>query len=77
MAGIAITRKGLTAGALRMAAGRTKTARSARSARRMSAIALVPEGVDRATAAQSCGMDRQTLRRGGHGNRPPGAVEKV
>ena len=46
MAGIAITRKDLAAGALRMAAGRTKTARSARSARsarRMPAIALVPD----------------------------------
>ena len=42
-----------------MAAGRTK---DARSARRMLAIALVLEGVDRATAAKSCGMDRQTLR---------------
>ena len=59
MAGIAITRKDLTAGELRMAAGRTK---DARSARRMLAIALVLEGVDRATAAKSCGMDRQTLR---------------
>ena len=59
MAGIAITRKELTAGELRMAAGRTK---DARSARRMLAIALVLEGVDRATAAKSCGMDRQTLR---------------
>lgn len=30
--------------------------------RRMLAIALVVEGVDRQTAAKSCGMDRQTLR---------------
>jgi transposase len=28
----------------------------------MLAIALVMEGVDRTTAARSCGMDRQTLR---------------
>jgi transposase len=28
----------------------------------MLAIALVLEGVDRATAAETCGMDRQTLR---------------
>ena len=59
MAGIAITRQELTASDLRSAAGRTK---DARAARRMLAIALVLEGVDRATAAQTCGMDRQTLR---------------
>ena len=59
MAGIAITRRELTATELRAAAGRTK---DARAARRMLAIALVLEGVDRATAAQTCGMDRQTLR---------------
>ena len=34
----------------------------ATTARRMLAIALVLEGVDRTTAAQTCGMDRQTLR---------------
>ena len=59
MAGIAITRRELTAAELRAAAGRTK---DARAARRMLAIALVLEGVDRTTAAQTCGMDRQTLR---------------
>ena len=59
MAGIAITRRDLTAVALRAAAGRTK---DARAARRMLAIALVLEGADRATAAETCGMDRQTLR---------------
>ena len=59
MAGIVITRRELTATALRAAAGTTK---DARAARRMLAIALVLEGVDRATAAQTCGMDRQTLR---------------
>ena len=59
MAGIVITRRELTAAELRAAAGRTK---DARAARRMLAIALVLEGVDRATAAQTCGMDRQTLR---------------
>ncbi len=59
MAGIAISRKELTALELRAAAGKT---RDARAARRMLAIALVLEGVDRATAAQTCGMDRQTLR---------------
>jgi transposase len=59
MAGIAITRLDLTASELRAAAGRTK---DARAVRRMLAIALVLEGVDRTTAAQTCGMDRQTLR---------------
>lgn len=58
-AGIAITREGLTAADLRSASGKTK---DVRAARRMLAIALVLEGVDRATAAKSCGMDRQTLR---------------
>ena len=48
MAGIAITRVELTATELRRAAGRSK---GARAARRMLAIALVLEGVDRATAA--------------------------
>ena len=59
MAGIAITRQELTATELRAAAGRTK---DARAARRMLAIALVLEGTDRTTAAETCGMDRQTLR---------------
>ena len=59
MAGIAVTRRELTAGALRGAAAKTK---DARAAGRMLAIALVLEGVDRETAAKTCGMDRQTLR---------------
>ena len=59
MAGIAITRRELTATELSAAAGKTK---ESRAARRMLAIALVLEGVDRTTAAQTCGMDRQTLR---------------
>ena len=59
MAGIAITRKALTATELRAAAGKTK---DARAARRMLGIALVLEGADRETAAKTCGMDRQTLR---------------
>ena len=59
MAGIAITLRELTATDLRAVAGKTK---AGRAARRMLAIALVLEGVDRATAAQTCGMDRQTLR---------------
>jgi len=56
---IAITRRDMTAAELRAAAARS---RDARAARRMLAIALVLEGVDRKTAAESCGMDRQTLR---------------
>jgi transposase len=60
MAGaIAITRREMTAAELRAASGKGK---SARAARRMLAIALVLEGVDRKTAAETCGMDRQTLR---------------
>lgn len=58
-AALAITRMDLTAGDLRAAAGREK---AGSAARRMLALALVLEGVDRATAARSCGMDRQTLR---------------
>jgi transposase len=59
MAGISITRNELTAAQLRAAAAK---ASDARAARRMLAIALVAEGVDRKTAAETCGMDRQTLR---------------
>jgi transposase len=59
MAAIAITRTELTAAELRLASGK---APDARSARRMLALALVLEGVDRKTAAETCGMDRQTLR---------------
>lgn len=56
---VEITREDLTPAQVRLAAGRT---RDARGARRMLAIALVLEGVDRKTAAETCGMDRQTLR---------------
>ncbi len=59
MVAIAITRTDLTAAKMRTAAARS---RDAQAARRMLAIALVLEGVDRKTAAQTCGMDRQTLR---------------
>lgn len=59
MAGIEITGEDMTADDLRHASGR---ARGARAARRMLALALVLEGVDRTTAARTCGMDRQTLR---------------
>ena len=56
---VEITRKDLSAGDLRAASARTK---DAKAARRLLAIALVLEGSDRKTAAESCGMDRQTLR---------------
>jgi transposase len=59
MTAIVITRRDLTAAELRAAAARTK---DARAARRMLALALVLEGKDRTTAAETCGMDRQTLR---------------
>jgi transposase len=58
-AGIAVSRRDLSAAQLR---ARAAKARDAGSARRMLAIALVLDGADRRTAAQSCGMDRQTLR---------------
>lgn len=56
---VAITRMELSARELRAAAAK---ATDAKAARRMLSIALVMEGVDRKTAAESCGMDRQTLR---------------
>ena len=63
MAGIEITRLDLTSSDLRKAAGKS---RDAKVARRMLALALVREGVDRTQAAQrcgmGCGMDRPTLR---------------
>jgi len=59
MVAIAITRKDLTAAEMRAASARS---RDAQAARRMLALALVLDGVDRKTAAETCGMDRQTLR---------------
>jgi transposase len=56
---ITITRTDQTGAELRAAAARS---RDAQAARRMLALALVLEGVDRQTAAETCGMDRQTLR---------------
>ena len=56
---VAITRAELSARQLRAAAAKAK---DAEAARRMLALALVLEGVDRRTAAATCGMDRQTLR---------------
>jgi transposase len=56
---VAITREDLSAADLRQAAARTQ---EAKVARRMLAIALVLEGGSRAEAAETCAMDRQTLR---------------
>jgi transposase len=59
MAAIEVTRKDFTTTELRAA---SRKARDAKAARRMLAIALVIEGKNRRTAAETCGMDRQTLR---------------
>ena len=56
---VRILRLDLTAKDLRAAAGREK---DGSAARRMLALAMVLDGVDRKSAAESCGMDRQTLR---------------
>ena len=56
---LAVTRRDLSASDLRREAARS---RGAGAARRMLAIALVLEGASREEAAESCGMDRQTLR---------------
>ena len=56
---VEITRTDMSASELRAQAARTK---DAKAARRMLAIALVLDGTDRKTAAEACGMDRQTLR---------------
>lgn len=56
---VKIIRDDLTAQDLRAASGGAK---DGRVARRLLAIAFVLEGVSRKTAAESCGMDRQTLR---------------
>ena len=54
MVAVAITRTELKAGELRSAAAKS---RDARAARRMLALALVMEDVDRKTAAETCGME--------------------
>ena len=56
---VEITRRERSAGELRREAGRTK---DAKASRRMLALALVLDGRSRTEAAESCGMDRQTLR---------------
>src|SRR5258706_15190612 len=82
---VAITRVNLTAAELRAAAGRKK---DGSAARRMVALAMVLEGADRKSAAETCGMDRQTLRdwvhrynaeglRGLHDLKTPGPKPKL
>jgi transposase len=56
---VAVTRTDVPARELRAAAA---TAKDAKAARRMLAVALVLGGIGRKTAAKTCGMDRQTLR---------------
>jgi transposase len=56
---VAITRQEMSVEALRREAARM---REAKVARRILALALVLEGHSRTVAAESCGMDRQTLR---------------
>ena len=56
---VEITRTEVSPAQLRRAATRS---RDADAARRMLALALVLEGKSRKEAAESCGMDRQTLR---------------
>ena len=56
---IGITRLDLSVGQLRQLAKKEK---NPLIVRRMLAIALVLEGSDRRSAAEACGMDRQTLR---------------
>jgi transposase len=56
---VAITRLNMSAAELRREAARLK---DAKAARRLLAIALVLEGSHRTHAAETCGMDRQTLR---------------
>ena len=56
---VAITRTDLTSRELRAVGSRSY---DARAARRMVAVALVPESADRKSAAANCGMDRRPLR---------------
>jgi hypothetical protein len=60
---IAISRQNLDAAGLWVSASGSK---DVAASRRMLAIALVLEGKDRADAARSAGMDRQTLRDWAH-----------
>ena len=56
---VEITRTELSAADLRREAARSK---DVNTSRRMLALALVLDGRSRTEAAESCGMDRQTLR---------------
>lgn len=58
-AAVAILREDMNAQDLRKLAGQVK---DGLVSRRLLAMALVLEGASRKTAAESCGMDRQTLR---------------
>jgi transposase len=58
-AAVSITRHDLTVFELRKAASGEK---DGAAARRILALALVLDGMDRKAAAETCGMDRQTLR---------------
>src|SRR5216684_2356878 len=58
-AAVSITRLDLTASELRKAASGEK---NSAAARRILALALVLDGLDRKMAAETCGMNRQTLR---------------
>src|SRR5258707_745092 len=82
---VRIIRPDLTAKDLRAAAGREK---DGSAARRMLALAMVLDGAGRRTAAETCGMDRQTLRdwvhrynaeglRGLHDLKTPGPKPKL
>ena len=73
-AAVSITRLDLTASELRRAAGGEK---NSAAARRILALALVLDGVDRKTAAETCGMDRQTLRDWVHRYNATGLAELV
>jgi transposase len=56
---VRLIRPDMTAKDLRAAAGREM---DGSAARRMLALAMVLDGADRRTAAETCGMDCQTLR---------------
>jgi transposase len=59
MASVTITRTDFTSAELRVEARRTD---DTKQTRRLLAIAMVLDGVPRAMAAETCAMDRQTLR---------------
>jgi transposase len=82
---IEVTRLDLTPAELRAAATQ---ATEVSAARRMLCLAMVLEGADRTTAAETCGMERQTLRDwvhrynaeglpGLYDRKPPGAHPKL